>query len=1219
MDKIKVLSEIKSFLEGYNNDLKYIVNVEGDPGVNYCECVIAEPNKPPRVQKIQYEPFVYIRDLKKYDRELYKFSSKEFIDSKRKKHGITVTKLETGGFRRLINGYLYRVSSSKSFNDIITYFRDGGVDLYQKAVDEDGNLIRNAKGDITYSNRELFFSLKITEQFLISTQSRLYKGFEEYKQITKLTFDIETTGLRYEICRVFAIGVRTNRNFETILEVEKENDDDAEAKLILEFLNLIRYLEPAIVLGHNIEWFDFDFILGRAKILKLDVSDVIISNFRPTARIKRRGNVSVKYGSTADRYTATEIWGVSVIDTIHAAKKTAAVNTEIKSSGLKYLAKHEKIARENRIYISGEDDGIGKYYNENKLFLIDNKNTYIEIPDEYQGISNKLYNLQKIKTKVSDVDYNTQKVILIKENPLFIKWYKENALNKGLINFIGGKDLVKRYLLDDLYETEQIDELYNQSSFMLAKIVPTTYQKICTMGTAAIWNLLMIAWSYENNIAIPESDVVENFPGGLARCFKTGYSERIIKIDYASLYPSIQLTEDVFPIFDITSVLKKMLLYLTTTRNIYKKMGNGDKLNNNEVVLLKEIDPEIYDRYLNNSLTATDISMFKIKQLPIKILNNSLYGALGSNISFNWSDNICANRITCAGRLHLRHAINWFSRYNCVALLAVTDGVNFNYPVKTKIKFENDNETIESNEDLIENMWKYDDKVGMSALIEKFNKEIERFNISLGKENYISVDDDGKSVSCLNLSRINYATLSLKTDKKTGEEKEKVKLVGNTVKSKTMPEYIEEFIDNGLDLILHGKGKEFVDYYYNYVENIRYMQIPLKKIASKSKVKTTIAAYKKRGKDKNGRDKGMQAYMELLIEQRELIAEELFEKHKDSLDLSKVKKELTINDKMKLISDYMPPEPELDTVVYYINISNKKSHGDSHKIKDRETGKERYCSALISKEDLLNNPDMKGTYNYEKYLDAFNKRVELILAGFDPEIRKKILVKIDKKGEIKKELFTNEQLELKNFDSDLFHESMHLEEKEVLFWNRTGYNPKLIWDGFMTYDDSEHQIYYEIYENALNYLNGLMEKSNKPKIKSINEKHEKNDLILLKNYDNYMIGVFNGNYVQIIRENVEVPKSDIEIELENKKIKKIKELEVSGLKNKSEDEISLQKQNEKYEKYFPLFKKKYNINDSITFDMMIGQIDDFIKIFDIFVSESELEVENENLKYQNAD
>jgi len=106
------------------------------------------------------------------------------------------------------------------------------------------------------------------------------------------------------------------------------------------------------------------------------------------------------------------------------------------------------------------------------------------------------------------------------------------------------------------------------------------------------------------------------------------------------LYPMIQLSDDVFPMFDITGVIKKLLLYLTTTRNIYKKLANSDKLNEEEVTLLKEIDHEVHIKYLNDTLTTEDRAMFKIKQLPIKILNNSLFGALGSAISFNWSDNM---------------------------------------------------------------------------------------------------------------------------------------------------------------------------------------------------------------------------------------------------------------------------------------------------------------------------------------------------------------------------------------------------------------------------------------------------------------------------------------------------------------------------------------------------------------------------------------------------
>jgi DNA polymerase elongation subunit (family B) len=1212
MDKATVLGEIKGFLEGYNNDLKYLVNVETDPRNNIAECIIHEPNQKPKIIKIQYEPFMYMKDLSKLKHGLYENRSEQIIESKRIKYGITITKLKTGNQKRLVNGYCYKITSRRSYNDIINYLTDGGMNPYEKAKDNDDNIIKNKKGEPIYLYRDLFYSPRTTEQFFICNQCRLYKGFEEYKNVHKVTFDIETTGLRYQITRVFAIGVRDNRGFETILEVDKVNDDESEIRLIQDFFNLIKHLQPAIISGYFSETFDFDFILGRVKILKMDLSEVPTS-LKDTIPLRRRPNTSVKYGNTADRYTATEMWGISVIDILHATKRTAAVNSDIKETGLKYIAKFEKIARPNRTYIDGEDNSIGRFYTENKIFLIDEKNNYIQVPNEFQEVGRNLYKLQSNKNNITEEQYKTLRIKYLNESKGFIDWFRKEAQPKNLITFIGGKKLVKQYLLDDLWETEQVDELYNQSSFLLAKMVPTTYQRICTMGTAGVWNLLLTAWSYENDLAIPYPDKYVKYPGGLTRCYKIGFSKRIIKIDYAGLYPMIQISEGVFPIFDITGAMKKMLLYFTTTRNIYKKLANGHKLDNEEVTLFRQIDHEAHVKYINNELTAYDIAMFKVKQLPIKILNNSQYGALGSHISFNWSDNVCAARITCTGRLHLRHAVKWFSNYNCIALLAVTDGINFNYPEKTTIKIT-DNGVFDGAIDgaeagLIEEMWQYGGKTGIDALIEKYNKEEM-------KPPFMSIDNDGEAISCLNLSRINYATLLMAKDKKTGELKEKIKLTGNTIKSKVMPEYIEEFIDNAFRMILHGQGKEFIDYYYDYADDIRYMQIPLKKIASKNRIKTTLSAYKKRGKDKNGREKGMQAHMELLIEKREQIAEELFQKHKDKLGFSKSEEKLTIDDKIKLVINYMPPEPELDSTVYYVNSGYRKSHGGSRKIIDKTTGKERFCATIISTEDLQENPNMTGVYNYEKYLDAFNKRVEVLLVGFDPEIQNKILVKIDKNGDLKKEMFTNDQLMLKNFDLDDFDESMHLEELEVNFWNKTAYDPRLVWDGFKMYDDNK--IYYEIYDNALNYLNDLMTKSNKPRIKSINSNYKEGDLVLIKDGSEYHVGAFNGISMQIIRENVQVPKSEIELELDRKQKEremKINELKTSELTDKTDRDLFLDAQAEKRKKYFIAFKQKYGIPLISTMEQVFSLMENSNIAFDDFVAEQEGEIEEEETEY----
>lgn len=112
--------------------------------------------------------------------------------------------------------------------------------------------------------------------------------------------------------------------------------------------------------------------------------------------------------------------------------------------------------------------------------------------------------------------------------------------------------------------------------------------------------------------------------------------------------------------------------------------------------------------------------------------------------------------------------------------------------------------------------------------------------------------------SCTQVKRKNY--IDLMPDGK-------LKLVGNSIKSKKIPAYIEDFLNEGLPLYARGKGKEFLDLYYDYVERIYNMQIPLKKIASLGKIKTSIETYKESCKTltKSGTKKARQAWYELAI------------------------------------------------------------------------------------------------------------------------------------------------------------------------------------------------------------------------------------------------------------------------------------------------------------------------------------------------------------------
>ena len=63
-NKIEKINQIKSFLDGKNSDLKYIVNIEAENQHNYATCMIHEPETEPKVENIYYQPFLYIKDLK---------------------------------------------------------------------------------------------------------------------------------------------------------------------------------------------------------------------------------------------------------------------------------------------------------------------------------------------------------------------------------------------------------------------------------------------------------------------------------------------------------------------------------------------------------------------------------------------------------------------------------------------------------------------------------------------------------------------------------------------------------------------------------------------------------------------------------------------------------------------------------------------------------------------------------------------------------------------------------------------------------------------------------------------------------------------------------------------------------------------------------------------------------------------------------------------------
>ena len=76
----------------------------------------------------------------------------------------------------------------------------------------------------------------------------MFKGIEDYNDVHRLVFDIETTGLDPEKCKIILIGIKDNRGYTKTLDAF---GDDGEKKSIEDFFRIIGEIKPTIIGGYN--------------------------------------------------------------------------------------------------------------------------------------------------------------------------------------------------------------------------------------------------------------------------------------------------------------------------------------------------------------------------------------------------------------------------------------------------------------------------------------------------------------------------------------------------------------------------------------------------------------------------------------------------------------------------------------------------------------------------------------------------------------------------------------------------------------------------------------------------------------------------------------------------------------------------------------------------------------------------------------------------------
>lgn len=340
--------------------------------------------------------------------------------------------------------------------------------------------------------------------------------------------------------------------------------------------------------------------------------------------------------------------------------------------------------------------------------------------------------------------------------------------------------------------------------------------------------------------------------------------------------------------------------------------------------------------------------------------------------------------------------------------------------------------------------------------------DVMEFNdLYMRKKNGLDVDE--VIPASINVSRKNYLDLL---------DNGKIKKVGNTLKSRKMSEYIKKFLDKACGYLLNGDGHSFLESYYNTIDDISNLRIPLRDIASKGKIKQKVEDYIKARSEltKSGGKKPTQVWYEMVIKEG-----------------------------MKV---------DLDDTIYYINVGQKVNEQDCSRVKHpffkddsgnvvpltskdktrilkmacekkgipykglKEKEKKELLAPYIIREDeeiiinckiipreivesdteILCNDDFE--YNVLKYVDQFNKRIKPLLVCFSPEIRDRILIT----DMADKPYFTEDECKLvsgfpmRETDQDTYEALMKPEKKEIEFWLSIGERPPFVDDCGIDWD-----------------------------------------------------------------------------------------------------------------------------------------------------------------------
>ena len=366
-----------------------------------------------------------------------------------------------------------------------------------------------------------------------------------------------------------------------------------EADLLKNFVNLWSFIAPDVITGWNIEFFDVPYVVNR---LRKVLGDKWVNKLSPWGIVDRRNS---SYGQVGG-----------------------------------FRVGHKKIERDS--------------YDIKGITTLD----YIALYKKFTFITRESYSLNNIAFEE------------LGEKKLDYSEY-ENLFNLYEKNY----DLFIDYNIKDVELVKRLDDKLK----LLDLVYMMTYKAKCSyidvLGTLKVWDVICYNYLRSNDIIIGANitEETKEFVGGYVKDTLVGRHKWVMSFDLTSLYPHLIMQYNISP-----ETLKRRVPDIHIDDLLHKKIDPSKLLEGQETLTangtiydtsVRGFIPELMETYFKerkiaknamfSAKTPEERLTYQTKQHAIKILLNSLYGALGNRFFRHFSLDL-AESITTSGQLSIR-------------------------------------------------------------------------------------------------------------------------------------------------------------------------------------------------------------------------------------------------------------------------------------------------------------------------------------------------------------------------------------------------------------------------------------------------------------------------------------------------------------------------------------------------------------------------------------